>query len=274
MKNALLFIGCLGVSFLGPPQSWGLSIHPGYQVISLKAGTSQKVTYEITNDQPDPLTISTAIRDSFVLPENKDFPAKSWIEPLFQKETIPVRQSRKVSFKIHVPEKATGELAGFISFIPESPPVKAQESPQEKGIQTRIVTMITVSLYARIQGTEKGDVELGDVHLQNMPAQQENPASLAANVTVKNTGNVHQRPSGWFEITKEDGTPVKRMNFAVGWPTMPQQARVYNAYADDVLPEGRYEVKAHVEFAPKVFMEKKVSLRLEPAGSSGGLTKE
>lgn len=265
MKRA---IGLAAIVSMSVASAFGFSIKPGAQVVRVEAGKIMKVSFEIENDQKDDLRITPRVRDSFVLTENKNFPAGSWLKPLFKDATVPAHGSKTVQFEVMTPAKATGELAALVSFVPD---VKDTEKPVDvKGaIQTRIVTLITVSLYVRVKGTEKGEADLGDLHVINKPAQGAHAAQIQASISVKNTGNVHQRPSGQFTIYKKgDSKPAYTLDFKSGWPVMPRSDYDYMAYTDGALAPGDYEAHTTVSFSPQVTMDKKSAFTILLSGET------
>ncbi len=249
------------------PRVWAFSVQPGFRVATVKPGKTTTVTYELVNDQDKPLTLHTKVRDSFVLPENKAFSASSWVEPPFKEITIPAHKTEIVKVKVRAPEKASGELAAFVTFIPQNPSELKVNKPQDvhTGIETRIVTMISASVYVRVQGTEKGESDVTGLGVRNLKAATDAPASIEGSLIVKNTGNVHQRPSGRFEIFKKGSKDaVAQMNFQAGWPSMPQAETSYTAKTEGTLPPGDYIVKARVTFEPStVFIEKEQSVTIQ-----------
>ena len=189
----------MGIVFMAS-SAWSFSIKPGVQVLTAKAGESREVSFEVVNDESDPLSVSCQLRDSFVLPENKGIDVHSWIEPTFKTIEVPAKSSKTATFTLKVPTQATGEIAGLISFSPE---VKEDPKAKKTGMQTKIVTLITVSLYVRIEGTTKGECDLGAVQIENLPQQGTRAPAVKISIGVKNTGNVHQRPRGEFSVYKK-----------------------------------------------------------------------
>lgn len=261
VMGGLLF---LSTSSIG----WAFSIKPGAQVLRENPDKTVKVSFEVQNDQEVPLVVTSQMRDSFVLPENKDISVSAWLEPQFKEIAVPAHGSRKALFKVHVPQKASGELAGLVSFIPKTED-KYEKPVSTAAIQTRIVTLITVSLYVRVKGTEKGEADVGEVRVANVPAASGEPAQVEATAVVKNTGNVHQRPTTHFAVRKkEGGPPLYTMEVPWGWPVMPYSDFPYKARTPGTLSAGSYVVKAKVTFTPKTFIEKETAFMVNTSGNT------
>lgn len=260
---------CSLVILMGVASSAGaFSIKPGAQAIQVAGGKSMKVKFEIVNDQKETLHIAPLIKDSFILPENKTFGAATWLEPLFKEVTVPGGTTKTVYFMVKAPAKASGELAALVSFVPQIKEPEKKEAPKE-GIQTRIVTLITVSLYVRIKGTEKGEADVLSVQVRNLPATSHDEARIEAAAVVKNSGNVHQRPSGHFEIYKKGETkPLKTLDFVSGWPVMPQSEYAYSAFTNGTLEAGDYEMRSKISFGPQASIDKKTLFSMSLQGSA------
>jgi hypothetical protein len=246
---------------------WGFSVKPGASIVRVVPGKTTVARFDVVNDSTATLRFSTRLRDSFVLPENKAFPAASWLKITTPEFAVPAQSTKTVTLQVQAPVAAKGELAAFVSFIPA---VEESTGPVT-GAQTRIVTMITVSLYARLKGTETGKADLGDVRVSNAAAKGTVPEEVEVSVLVKNLGNVHQRPSGKLDIFPKSGSkPVRTLEFASGLPVMPQSEALYTARAPGKLLPGDYVVRAHVQFGPQSTIDKSVAFTVLPAGATTG----
>jgi hypothetical protein len=245
--------------------AWSFSTTPAVQIIEAKPGETAKMVYTVTNDTDKKITLDFQLKEYFSLPENKSFKISDWLEPSTNKIIIPAHKSRLVPFKVKTPKNAVGELTGYISFIPE---VKEEAKPKGHagGIQTHIVTLITSAVYVRIKGTAIGEADLGDVRVQNITENPSQPAQVQASVVVKNTGNVHQRPSVHFDIENQKGDLVAAIDIASGWPVMAKSEMPYKATTKGALPAGNYVIKTKVSFTPAVFIEKKTSFTMDDSG--------
>ena len=265
-KSTWAWIGILCLSAVGT--SGAFSVRPGWRVASVKHGGTVDVTFAIDNDQATPQVLTCQVRDSYVLPENKAFPAGTWVEPKFKTLTVPAHGSRDAVLRVHAPKGATGELASFVSFIPYAGDTKdSDKTKTPEG--TQIVSLISVSLYARIQGTEKGEAELGDVKMAGIPANPSAPAKIEASVVVKNQGNVHLRPRGIFTVfRKGNPAPLHQIDFMTGMPVFPRSAWLYQSQTPGTFAPGEYEVTTQVHVTPDFKMEKKTSFTVNAAGQT------
>jgi hypothetical protein len=245
--------------------AWCYSVRPGVQVVTVKPGTSQDVPFEVVNDAAEPVTFSCTVRDSFVLPENKSHEGATWVKPQKESVTVPGKGSVTVPLKVTVPADAKGELSALVSF---SPQIKEDKNaPKASGMETKIVTLVTVSLYVRAAGTEISKAELGELTVANVTQQGPRPASIVASIVVKNPGNVHQRPSGTFEIFKKgEKIPTYRPVFNSGWPVMPYSDMKYDAKVPGELPAGKYEIHSDIKFG-MTSIKKKARFEVDKQGN-------
>lgn len=240
-----------------------VAVRPGFQIVQVKPGLERQVTFDVYNDLDKPITVTVELKDSNVLPENKAFTVDKWLSPTFSQLTIPAGMTRQATLAVKAPANAKGELAGFLTFAPEVSAEAASAGP------VRIVTRTTVSLYARVEGTEKSGAELGKVNVKNTTVGPAAGKEIEASVLLKNTGNIHERPTGYFEIFKIHETKaLYRFAFDPGWPTMPNSQTSYTARTAGPLAPGRYEVLAHVEWSRNSVIEKRLAFRVDDSGMS------
>jgi hypothetical protein len=243
------------------------SIKPGAMVLHAKPGKTVEAVYEVGNDTDTVLKLLSQVRDSNVLPENKDIHAQAWIEPQFKELILPPNSSKKAVFKVHVPKDAKGELSALISFVLE---VMDSTAPAKGDVvQKRIIPVITASCYVWVKGTERGEAALGPVHVLNRPSTLQEPAQVAATVVVKNSGNIHQRPSGTFEIFNRIGAaPMMSLQFPSGWPVMPYSDYTYEARTPGTLGPGDYLMHAKVVFSRDTVIERNSAFTMDLTGNA------
>ena len=254
---------------VGP--SWAFEIKPGAQVVRGNAGSTIQATFEIVNDKEEPLKATIAIRDSHTIPENKEFSVTQWLTPGTTTLLVPSMGSLKVPFTIKVPAKAVGELAALVSFTPIVPEAPKPKTVEPGSILTRIVTLVTVSLYVQVKGTERSQADIDTVKVVNIPGHGDIPSSVQASVLINNTGNIQQRPGGRFEIRKKGERVVKMTpEFTEGAvPVFGESERLFTAHQPGTLDAGDYEVTTTVTFGHGVSTSKKTAFTVDAAGATG-----
>jgi hypothetical protein len=244
------------------------STNPGARVVHAKPGQTVDAWFDVIDNQDFPIDVTAEIRDSNILPENKGIQAKDWLKPQFTTLHVEPHSTVRAMFKAKPPKKASGELAAFISFSPESAVSKSPKGTP-MGVRTEIVTLITDSLYLRIVGTEKSQVDLGEMRVDNLPVMGNLPARVQASVQVTNSGNIHQRPDGSISIMKKDSEkPEFVLSWSSGWPVMPYSASLYRSDAPGQLAAGDYVAWAKVDFNDAVIMQKKVGFVVTSLGAT------
>lgn len=200
------------------------SVAPGEELhgsITLKNPESSTAQFEI---QFRDIT-SKALRDAF----------PDWID--FEKTlvTLAPNESKAIPYTVRVPEEATGEFAGRVSFM--------TPRNSKKGM-VKIRSSIAVSIYVKVKGTERYDIEVKVLQIKpNTP--------LEADIVLLNRGNVHVRPLAKCRIIPEGAsTPI--LSFSANedrYPIYPGEERSFAGRLETPLAPGLYT--ARIELSDK-----------------------
>ncbi len=210
MKTSVLVCVSLLLSGLGVQEIRAAQVTPNYQIFEVKKGDSVQGACTITNDEGEPLNIKVVAKDWFVSEQNKKFSAPDWLvfkEPQFRLEN---GGSKIVEFTVKAPKKASGELIAMASFHVQT------------DTATNINRVLSVAIYNTILGTEKlkADLVAFVVDPSSTPFQ--------VGVNIKNTGNLHIRPSGWIDIMDEKKNVLGHVPIEHMRPTYPGMDRTYS----------------------------------------------
>jgi hypothetical protein len=230
MKKRAVFLLSAWAVLSSQPEGWSLSVAPGRTEIRLAPG--KKLSFEITvrNDTDRDLDIETAMRDWFVLEVNKGLKVEDWLKIVKPKHFhLKPDESQKVKLTARSPKKGQGELVGMVSFICQTNP------------PSMVTPVISVSVYLAIAGTENPAGEIKSVDV--MPIGQ----GVRLMATLKATGNVHLRPTGFIQIYDEGGTEMAKVPVMEGSPTYPGNERMYAADSPTLaLKPGKYSLQANL----------------------------
>lgn len=192
-----------------------LQVAPTYQIFTVKPGGRAEGRCTLTNNEEEDLTIKLSSKDWFVLPENKKFKAQDWLT--FKEKSFPLKkgESKEVEFSVDVPKEVKGELVGMMSF------------GMETEIESNLKKVLSVAIYGAAQGTEKlkADVRTFMVNTTS--------TSLSVSALIVNKGNVHIRPTGFFEMKDEKGETVANVFMEQGRPTYPGKEGIYVGQVKD-----------------------------------------
>jgi hypothetical protein len=228
-KLALTLILSSMVGVIAEGMAHALQVTPPYQLIDLNSGEAGLGECTITNNEDKPLNIKVHTKDWFILPENKanDIKATDWLIVEENEFVLQPGEAKKIGVTIKAPEKAVGELVGMVSveFYGEA--------------KTMVNQMVSVAVYAAITGTDKLNAELDALSI--MPEA----SMLRVGVNVKNTGNVHVRPTGQVKIYDANKALLRDVFIQQGRPIYPgRKNSYYGQIHGDLLKPGLYE--AHV----------------------------
>jgi hypothetical protein len=241
------------------------TIRPGANIVAVQPGRERVASYEISNSQDRSIFIRCETKDAYVLPENHHVSARDWLKPLFKRLEVPAKSSAQATFRINAPKASSGELAAFVSFIPDDAPAKDAAASG----MVSIATLVTGSLYVQLSGTEKKDTSIGVVHVRNQPRQGDLPARIEMSAVVKNAGNTHQRPSVHFQVFRDgQKESLAQADVPTGWPVMPYTQENYNSYAPGQLAPGRYRLQTRVRFSAEWELVKDTGFIVNAEGQS------
>ena len=224
MWAAVLALVCLS-------GAWAFEVDPARQELRLRPDHSMTTKINVTNDSRDIVQVNVSEKDWFVLEQNKKFPVDTWLTIHGDKQfPLPPGQSRKVKVTVKAPKGAQGELVGMVSFL-----------YQTKGM-SMVTPIISVSVYALIEGTEKAGGAITELTLRDLGNKQ-----LQAAVVVKASGNVHLRPAGHVSVVDDSGREVCRIDVPEAGPTYPGQDKGYFGVSPNTqLAPGHYLAKAEL----------------------------
>lgn len=227
--NLAGWIGGLVVLFLSLP-AWPLSVTPGRTEVRIIPGNKTETYLTVVNDAKEDMNVGLETKDWFILEANKanHLTVDTWLTVLGAKEfVLKPGKSRKIPIAVSCPKNAQGELVGMVSFVYQTHP------------PSMVTPVISVSVYLTAQGTEKTAGEIGDLVVRRLPQ------AVQAIATVKNTGNVHLRPSGVVLLVDDQGRQVDGLPIREGGPAYPGRDSPYGTYDMTLkLKPGHYLAKA------------------------------
>lgn len=243
MKRLMLlyFLSALFCTLISQETAWCFNVSPGRIEIAVEPSQVYRDTLVVKNTDTTPLVITVRVEDwhAAVQGVEKDTSARfDWltIHPL-QLE-LEKGETREIDFSVTVPKGARGELNAMI-FVEGRP-----KSVQEGSIT--INTSMGVPIYVAVKGTERFAAEVEDLQVVDM-----SPVRLL--VKIRNSGNVHIRPTGTIDI--KDGTkdimtlPLNEYNY----PILPDSSRTLEINTEKRLEPASYTADVKMGCADKVY---------------------
>lgn len=214
-------IACIGSVSVFAAGGTGLAISPLKYEYTISQGHGIAGTVRVSNNTDTALTLYTSKEDftagdesgtpKFVLPQeqtNQGYSLANWVKIETDNFTLAPRETREIQFTVTVP--ANGEPGGHygaIFFSPGSP----------NGAQVAVVQRLGVLLLVNVPGNvkiggEMSDSAIGMVQNNTFTPQTDFTALPATfQITFKNEGNTHLKPTGKIELTDENGQTLKNI---------------------------------------------------------------
>jgi hypothetical protein len=203
----------------------GLLVEPARQEITLKPGGSFTGSYRVTNDLGKTTGIGVETRYWYVSKEEEEnVKVADWLTVTPSSFTFKPGESVDVRYTVKMSTFVTGTRVVMVTFVPEG--------------QEGVTLVVSVSLYVTIQGTQKIEWDFGNFTLTSYQG------TAQFSTIVKNTGNVHVRPSGYVKVIKKKKEQV--LNILEGRPVYPGQTRqvIAQGKLKEIFPKrGKYKVK-------------------------------
>jgi len=245
--SCLLIIVLLLCSYSHVRSSNALGINPSRAEIFVGPGEEARGEYTVLNEDDKPIRV-VVFPEKHLIREGRD--ATSWIKIWPADFNIPANSSKKVNYSVRAPDGVEGEYTSSMVFRSLSP---VEITAAIGGTaQIRLVT------YVMIKGTEIIKCEISRLEVLNT-----RPFNLS--VRVKNSGNIHLRPTGIAEIVrlvkekervKEESIIKLRLNPREG-PIHPDREGEIGLNSEDVkLEEGEYKVRVNVNCGQDVILKR------------------
>lgn len=232
----LITIICVGCFFV-INNAHGFDISPNRIEVTIPTAKAYSGEIAVANSEQRDLYIKLRLGEWFSASYGTD-----WLHLNPLEFELKKGESRKVSYKISVPKNAKGELSAMI-FV-DAKPQEAQAGP------ITINTSVGIPIYAAIQGTERMGAEVEELAVVNS-------APLKLSVKVKNTGNVHIRPTGAITIKAKTGgdalsVPLNEYNY----PVLPVSSRILEIKTDKRLEPGTYVADIKMGFSDRTYSKR------------------
>jgi len=234
-------------------ESYGLVMGPARFEVSLPPGEVAEGDYYVQNDTDQPAHIVVEPENWFK--EAYDYgklEIKDWVEFDIYEFDLKPKEIKKLRLRIKVPKDIKGELVSQIFFTSI---VLREDGQPVEGIKARVGAV----LYVAIKGTEIVDAETSNIAV--LKEYKEDRKVIKVEVSVKNKGNVHIRPTGKVTIVDKAGKKLIELDLESGKPALPGQEIVYNALWDNSqLKSGEYKVSVTINYGKELGMEKRAAI--------------
>jgi hypothetical protein len=225
-RNVARVVGLLGYLFIGllvvlPPKasaqaSRSITIVPPNVQFTLDPGQKTEGTMKIINESDEPITFNASVRDYIVvdtrgtpnfLPPNTLDPqhsAAAWIGVTPSTFTVGPHQKQVLNFYVQVPVDARpgGHYAGVV--------YEPTASGGVKGSGASVQTLTGTLFYVSVNGPIKEHSTVAKFLASAF--QEYSPVKIFTQ--IRNSGDLHIRPTGKIELTDSLGRKIETQNLA------------------------------------------------------------
>lgn len=255
MKKTIAVIAFLFILFLSYSNTPSLAakfvVSPPRFEFTLSAGSSTTEAIQVANSGEDPLELRMYLMDwemkksgdmSYVKPGSTKKSCSSWVRVNPQVISLAPRESQIIRFTITAPQGTAGSYWTMLFIEPKQPIL-----PKSR-MGVAVSGRVGVIIYATIPGTE---VRTGKIVDMKVEKDKENKYKLA--LTFENTGMIHYRPKGSWEIKDAAGKRVNKKEIEE-FLVLPQFQRTQEiplgpAEGPEALaPPGKYTLSVVLDF--------------------------
>jgi len=263
-RTSLMFFAAC---FIAVSAAFAVGVKPLRTEITIEPGSSATATIEIFNEENHVITVQPDIgtytrNDEDGFPVRADFDSDdvrniaNWVSFPEDVITLQAGEKREVTFTVRAPKGA--EPGGRYGSLIYTPVVDA--GADEVAVVTRVASLLLIT----VAGDKVIDGELARFDLEQADAYGDRPFAFA--VGLRNTGNIHIKPTGTITLINEDGEQMtgiaryldKQTNTEIitdeipvnifGGNILPDSTRVFQStWREGVVP-GSYTAKLDLSY--------------------------
>jgi len=199
-------VGLFAVCLLTTATTFAVGVKPLRTEMAIEPGASATATIEVINEENHAITVTPDI-GIYTHNDENGFPIRadldindgrnisSWISFSEDEIILQAGEKREVSFQVSVPRDA--EPGGRYGSLIYTPVVEVNED--QVAVATRVASLLLIT----VAGEEVLTGELTRFDLQQAEIHGDRPFAFA--VGLRNTGNIHIKPTGTISLTNEAG---------------------------------------------------------------------
>lgn len=177
----ILQITMLATSLLATTAQAAVSIAPSRVEAIVPPGKGFEEKFIVTNTSAEPVVVLVQWSDRSV---NALDP--NWLQIETDSITLAPNETKNINYTVSIPEGASGEYNAWFSI--------AEDKSAGTVMGANIALRTSIPIYVAVRGTEKFKFSVDDIAVRN-----NDNATLM--LRLKNTGNVHIRPSGTIKVS-------------------------------------------------------------------------
>lgn len=232
--------------------AYAFGVSPPRVEMRLPAGESFTGSFTVGNPSGSPVKVRVTVEDWSSAQDGRqvikgEVSSLGWL--VFSSQELELRPNRSdiINYTVTLPKDAKGEYAAMVYFGTLPDPLKG-------GIS--VISRIGNAVYVIVEGTEIVKGEITNVIISRIEP-------LKIDVTIRNEGNIHIRPRGKIIIRRKglflkkgDRKPIEIPFNEVGFPVLPQQHYIFEAWLKERLEPGIYRLELNIQFGTERLFQK------------------
>ncbi len=224
MKIRLLMVAICSTLILAVTVSASVSVNPSRVEGKMPRGKTYENKFTIKNPDKTKAVVNVEWSDRTIDPLKKD-----WLKLSTDTLEIEPGETKDLTYEITIPDNSSGEYNAWVSFTGR---------PVASIMGAGVALRVSIPIYVAVSGTEQYDYTIRSVKVTNADTTE-------LKFDLKNTGNVHIRPTGMLEIISLDRNNEKyQLPFNdIKWGIIPREATDYICKFKEVqiLLDGKYQ---------------------------------
>ncbi len=224
MRTKLVIVAICSVLAISVSVCASVSVNPSRVEGKMPPGQTYKNKFTIKNPDKTKAIVNIEWNDRTIDPLTKD-----WLKLSTTTLEVGPEETVDLTYEINIPDNSSGEYNAWVSFTGK---------PVASLMGAAIALRVSIPIYVAVSGTEQYDYEISSVKITNSKKTE-------FKFKLKNTGNVHIRPTGTLSITSIDRN---NENYTlpfndIKWGIIPRESTDYPCKFKDpqTLLDGKYK---------------------------------
>jgi len=252
-----------------PCMAYAVEIEPMRLELEVNRSDKHSGSLEVTNHTDETIEISASTgKYRFIESANAIYPTtlsqknlqscQNWIKLDPDRAKIKPDSTLKLSYEISVPENSFGEYVAAIVVDEEKGPRGSFDSKTPGVLQVKITPRYSIPVYVSIKDYFERSAEIEEFKAE---ADAKNGA-VSFEITLKNTGTTHLRPSGTVVVMGEGGYVATRLATGKCLP-------VFSGFGEKIpvrwirAPKGKYTAVATIDIGTEELLQETIEFEVE-----------
>ena len=260
MKIALApALALFGTAVLAPIAAQAVDVEPTRIEMKISEGQPAEGELRLSNRGHKPVEIRLSAGPyRFLDPKLKLPSCQDWFHFEPDRLTLAAGASTSVRYTVTPPSNLDVDTAGeyLAAVLVDQLPAESEKT-SEGTARLTVVPRIALATYLLVEGRDRIEVEMEKVTVSR------SPNLLKMEVSLKNNGTVHVRPSGTIALFQEDNHRVRTVALGKSMPLLPTAHMTIPCFLP-MPPAGRYRLVSTVEVREGTVLQKETHFEITP----------